>query len=140
MKQLVLMYKMAFSGTFLQKTICECIQAKTMVILETIAMICLNLLETTHNSKSHNEPFVGWENNEKFKPLVSTSKKGVYSVFNSYFLCDPWVKNLHSQVYFLLSFPVSIPKKSANKNKIRKQLFGIFICSDIFIKINQINK
>ena len=67
-----------------------------MVILETIAMICLNLLETTHNSKSNNELFVGWENKENFKPLVSSSENGVYSVFNSYLLCDSRVKNLHS--------------------------------------------
>ena len=60
-----------------------------MVILETIAMICLNLLEKTHNSKSHNEPFVGWEKKENFWPLVSSSEKWMYSVFNSYFLCDP---------------------------------------------------
>ena len=45
-------------------------------LVETIAVICLNPLETTHNSKSHNEPFVGWENKENFKPLVSSSKKG----------------------------------------------------------------
>ena len=70
MEQLVLMNKMAFSGTFLQKTICQCIKAKTMVILETIAMICLNLLETTHNSKSNNELFVGWEN-RRIKKILS---------------------------------------------------------------------
>ena len=98
-----------------------------MVILETIAMICLKLLEATHNSQSHNVPFVGWENKENFKPLVSSFENGVYFVFNSYLLCDPQVKNLHSLVCFLLSFSVSIPKKCENKNKIRKQLFGIFI-------------